>query len=106
MSKFLTGLAMAAAVLAGGLIATPALADKSRENKPGTLNVFDEGKLFSQAGIDKARSAMSGTMFDHGLTVTVDTYAAIPDDKKSSYSKDREEQFFKSWAQELAKNDK
>jgi hypothetical protein len=103
MTKFLTGLAMA--VVAAGLVAAPALADKVT-SAPGTLNVFDEGKLFTSAGIDKAKSAMNGTTFNHGLTMTIDTYGSIPEDKKASYSKDKEEPFFRSWAQELAKNDK
>src|SRR5262249_16936753 len=53
-----------------------------------------------------AKSAMSGTTFDHGLTMTIDTYASIPEDKKASYSEDKKAQFFKNWAMELAKNDK
>src|SRR3954468_2325588 len=83
MNKFLTGLAMTAAVLAGGLIATPALASKAGESHPGVLHVFDGAKIFSADGIKKAESAMSATSFDRGLVFTVDTYAKVPDDRRA-----------------------
>src|SRR5437879_3116913 len=49
---------------------------------------------------------MSGTPFEHGLTMTIDTYAKIPDAKKGAYSEANKDKFFKDWAKELATGDK
>src|SRR5207248_10926907 len=106
MGKYVTGLAMTAALLAAGVIAAPVLASKAVTRQAGSLIVFDEGKLFSAGGIDKAKSAMSGTQFDHGLTMTIDTYAKIPDAKKGAYSEANKDKIFKDWAKELATGDK
>src|SRR5438309_2014421 len=108
--KLLTkGWATTAALLVGGLLAVPApvLAEAAKPAKQaGTLHVYDQGKLFSEAGIDKAKGALSGTQFDHGLTLTVDTYSAIPDDKKAGYKEENKAKFFKDWAVSLASGDK
>src|ERR1700733_240272 len=77
MNKYLTGLAMAIAVLGGGLVAFPALASKA-ENSTGALHVYDEANLFSKDGIEKAQKTMEGTTFDHGMVVNVQTFKEIP----------------------------
>src|SRR5437762_9614482 len=111
MSKFLTGLAMAAAVVAGGLVAAPALADKASQSHPGVLHVFDNANLFSAEGIKKAESAMSATSFDRGLVFTVETFRDVPDDRKAEYEAakgdpGKKAAFFESWAKSLATGDK
>src|SRR5438067_2192531 len=103
MTKMLTGWAMAVAVLAGGLIATPARADQAPERIAGWLNVYDGGQLFTPAGIDRAKATMSGTQFDHGLVMTIDTFKTLPEDKKAGYTKENEAKFFENWAKELAR---
>lgn len=105
MSRLLAGLVLTAAAL--GLAATPALADKISK-QPGNLTVYgnDSAKLFTQEGIDKAKAVLSGTQFDHGLSVTVDTYSKIPENKRSGYNDAKKEQFFRSWAKELATSDR
>lgn len=101
--------AILAALLVGGLLAVPrpALASKAADPKQaGVLHVSDAGKLFSEGGIDKAKSTMGNAKFDHGLTVTIETFGAIPDDRKANYTKDNEAKFFKEWAVSLAKEDR
>src|SRR5262245_33377071 len=73
-----------AASLVGGLLAVPstALASSAPAPKqPGTLHVYDNGKLFTDAGIDKAKATMGNAKFDHGLTLTIDTYKELPEAK-------------------------
>lgn len=96
---------LAAAGVAVGLTAIPAHAEKAGK-QPGSLYVFDDGKLFSAGGVDAAKAAFKGTQFDHGLTMTVDTYAKLPDDKQARYKKENEKKFFRDWAGELAAGDK
>ncbi|HJZ58488.1 MAG TPA: hypothetical protein VKE74_26335, partial [Gemmataceae bacterium] len=72
MTKHLTWLA-AAAVLAGGLVASPARAEKGTA-EPGHLLVNDDAKLFTPAGIEQAKKVLAGTRFDHGLSVRVSTF--------------------------------
>jgi len=104
MNKYLTSLALAALSL--GLVAAPVSAVAAPAKKPGNLVVYDDGKLFTAAGIDKAQGVLSGAEFDHGLTVTVDTFAEIPEGKKAEYTDAKKAQFFKNWANELAKGDR
>jgi uncharacterized protein len=97
------------AILVGGLLAAPsvALAGKAAEQKvSGTLHVYDGGKLFTDAGIDKAKAAFSDAKFEHGLILTIDTYKEIPEDRKGSYKKETDSKFFKDWALSLAKEDR
>ena len=105
MTKMLTGLVVAATAIS--LTASPALAQKNTR-QAGSLAVYgnDTAKLFSQGGIEKAKDEISSTQFDHGLSVTIDTYAELPENKKAAYSKDKEAKFFKDWAKELATSDK
>ncbi|HVL14788.1 MAG TPA: hypothetical protein VM529_19605, partial [Gemmata sp.] len=109
MSKW-SGIALAA-LLAAGLVAIPAQAAKASKPEPGVLHVYDEGKFFSTDGIDKAKTALSGTRFDHGLSVTVDTYAEIPADRMSAAEEARRDpskwrNFMETWAKERAQGDK
>ena len=61
MSKWM-GVALAA-LLAGAFVAVPAQASKVTQPQPGVLHVYDEGKFFSTEGIEKAKTALSGTRF-------------------------------------------
>ena len=108
MNRFTTSLATVAAFLAGGLIAipTPAYAAKAAVKHAGVLHVYDGGSLFKSEGIERAKSAMSNTQFDHGLTLHIDTHSAIPAGKKAPTTKEERAKFFHDWANELAKNDK
>ena len=45
-----------AALIAGGLIAAPALAAKAGGTVPGSLVVVDTAKVFTEGGIDKAKA--------------------------------------------------
>ncbi|HSQ57270.1 MAG TPA: hypothetical protein VLM40_16220, partial [Gemmata sp.] len=110
MSRWM-GFALAA-LMAGGLVAIPAYGD-SRPSKmqPGILHVYDEGKLFSQEGVQRAQAALSSTQFDHGLSVTVDTYHEVPANKKTAAdeakgSKEKWRHFMESWTKERAQSDK
>src|SRR6516162_4680487 len=101
MKLWTKGWALTGALLVGGLLAvpTPALASKNADaKKAGTLHVYDQGKMFTDAGIDKAKTTMSNAQFDHGLTLTVDTYPTIPDDRKANYKEENKAKFFKDWA--------
>ena len=110
MSKW-TGLALAA-LLACGLVAVPASAEsRPAAKQPGVLHVYDEGKFFSTEGVDKAKAALSGTRFDHGLSVTVDTYTEVPADKKAAAEAAKGDgakwrNFMETWAKERAQGDK
>src|SRR5262249_23006460 len=73
---------------------------------PGQLRVFDDAHLFSNDAVKQAERKLVETKFDHGFHFTVDTYPEIPADRKSGYSKDKEREFFKSWAQQAATGDK
>ena len=86
MSRLTTGLAMLAALLVGGLIAVPARAESKPPAKAaGVLHVYGNAdtKLFTEEGIKRAEATMHGTQFDHGLMVTVDTYAEDPGRQES-----------------------
>jgi hypothetical protein len=110
MSKW-TGLALAA-LLACGLVAVPAFAESRPPTaRPGVLHVYDEGKFFSSEGVDKAKAALSGARFDHGLSVTVDTYNEVPADKKAAAEaakgdKAKWRNFMETWTKERAQGDK
>lgn len=107
--KLLTkGRALFAALLAGGLLftAAPAKADKTAAKHPGTLHVYDAGHLFSSGGSDRAKTALSNTMFSYGLSVTVDTYEKIPDARKGEYNDNNKAAFFRKWAEDAAKGDR
>ncbi|MBX9580986.1 MAG: hypothetical protein K2X87_11815, partial [Gemmataceae bacterium] len=95
---------LAAAGVAVGLTAAPARADKVQQ--PGALHVYDDAKLFSPDAEGKAKAVLSGTKFDHGLTLTVDTYPEIPADRRGSYDPAKKAAFFESWARSLYKGDR
>ena len=110
MSRWM-GFALAA-FLAGGLIAVPAYASKSSPPpQAGVLHVYDEGKFFSAEGIDRAKTTLSGTRFDHGLSVTIDTYREVPAEKKAAAEeakgdKAKWRRFMETWVKERAQSDK
>jgi len=106
MNVITKGWAMLAALLAGGLLAVPTPALAASDLKDGTLHIYDQGKLFTDSGTDKAKSTFGNVKFDHGLTLTIDTYQFIPDDKKSGYKEENKAKFFKDWAVALATGDK
>jgi uncharacterized protein len=113
MTKLMRGLAMFAALLAAGLIAAPALAEKPAQKKAGVLHVYGNAdtKLFSENGIKQAESILQGTQFDHGLVVTVDTYTEVPANKRAEAdaAKGSEEswhRFLEKWTKERASSDK
>jgi hypothetical protein len=105
MNRIATRWLMGLALLATGALALPVQANKASKQN-GSLTVFDEAKLFTASGLDKAKAAMNSTTFDQGLTVTIDTYEKIPENKKGAYSDANKERFFKEWAKELATSDK
>jgi hypothetical protein len=109
MTKLSLVRAMLAALLAGGLLAVPAFAEsKPAAKKAGVLHVYGNAdtKLFSDDGVKRAESAMRGTQFEGGMTLTVDTYPKIPDDMKGSYNEGDKARFFNNWAKKRAGDDK
>jgi len=94
------------ALLAAGIVALPASASKAEARKPGLFMATDDGKLFSSAGLDKAKAAMNDAQFDHGLTFTIDTFDAIPAGKKAGFSDATKDRFFKEWARDMATSGK
>ncbi len=104
MNKFAMALGMAGAML-------PAQASKAVVAQQGSLVVFDDAKLYSAEGIDRAKGVVSATKFDHGLHVTVDTYAEPTAEKKAAAlaakdDKEKWHKFMHDWAVERAKGDK
>lgn len=112
MTRLITGLALAAALVAGGLSTNHARAEKAAPApQPGVLITTDQANLFSPGGIERAKSTLAGTRFDHGLTVTVDTYPEVPADKKVAAEEakgDRAKwrQFMETWVKERAQIEK
>ena len=105
MNKFAMALGLTGALL----LALPAQASKAVSKEAGNLVVFgnSESKLFTQDGIDRAKSAFGGVQFDHGLHMTIDTYAEVPEGKKAALAatgedKVRRAKFFRDWAHERA----
>ncbi|MBN9521242.1 hypothetical protein J0H58_22430 [bacterium] len=100
------------ALLAGALGLSAARAAAQPPDKtPGQLDVFDTAKLFSPAGVAKAKEAFRTTSFHHGLRVTVDTVQEPPAAKKAAAEaagKDaaRWRAFMLEWARETAKEDR
>ena len=81
----------------------------SAANSPGSLQVFDEGKVFTSGGIEKAREAMASKSFDHGLKMTVDTHPRMPADVKERFDKasgPAKRDVVRDWARSHAKGDK
>jgi uncharacterized protein len=107
MTRTLAG----AVALVGALGLFPArAAAQSGEKSPGRLDVFDEAKLFSPAGVEQAKSKFREAAFHRGLTVTVDTVAEPPAAKKSAAeaaSKDgaKWRAFMLDWARQTAGED-
>lgn len=101
------------ALLAALAVGVPfARADKAPDTQPAQLDVFDEAKLFSADGIDKAKETFRATAFHHGLAVTVDTVTAPPAGKMRGEAETahRDEAkwraFMTAWARDTAKADK
>jgi hypothetical protein len=100
----------AVAALAVGLTAAHAQS-RTPAKSPGTVYVFDEAKLFTEAGVEQAKAKLRATEFDHGLEVTVDTYAEPPADKKAAAEAAKGDPakwraFMLDWARHAAKDDK
>lgn len=113
MTKYVMALGMAGALLAAGWVALPVQASKASSKEAGSLVVYGnaESKLFTQDGIDRAKSAFAGVQFDHGLHLTIDTYAELPEGKKAAFAalgedKDKKAKFYKDWARERAAEEK
>src|SRR3989442_696462 len=107
MSQLATSFAMVAVLLVGGLIATPTVAaPPPKKPVAGVLHVYDGGSLYTSTAIDKAKAAMGKTQNEHGVTLTIDTHAAIPKDKQGDYTKENEAKFFEKWAKDAASGDK
>jgi uncharacterized protein len=103
-------LALLAALAVGAGVAR---ADKAPPaTQPGQLDVYDAAKLFSPAGIDKAKEALRAAEFHHGLAVTVETVTAPPAGKLRAEAEaaHRDEAkwraFMTQWARDTAKADK
>ncbi|MFO0796226.1 MAG: hypothetical protein U0804_02050 [Gemmataceae bacterium] len=101
------------ALLAALTLGVPAArADKAPPAaQPGQLDVFDEAKLFSQEGIDRAKEAFRKTEFHYGLAVTVDTVTAPPAGKRAEAEAAHRDEakwrgFLTAWARDTAKADR
>lgn len=101
------------ALLAALAVAAPAArADKAPGTQPGQLDVFDEAKLFSSEGIDKAKEAFRNAEFHGGLAVTVDTVTAPPAGKLRDQAEAAHRDaakwraFMTQWARDTAKADR
>jgi uncharacterized protein len=99
----------ATAILAGGLVATPALASKETM-QPGHLLVHDDAKLFTPSGIDQAKKVLADTLFDHGVSVRVSTFLHPPESKKAAAEAAKNDpvqwrEFVTAWAKEQASNE-
>jgi len=106
MTKHFFGLA---AILAVGLLAVPARADRET-HMPGKLLVSDDAKVFSPAGVDQAKKTLGDTLFDEGLSVRVSTFAHPPENKKAEAEAAKHDaakmrKFMQRWAQEQAHNE-
>lgn len=106
MTRLFRGLALAAAVLGGGLLA----AAPARASEPGVLKVDDEAGLFSPDGVAKAKQAFEGTAFKSKTNFTVHTVAKIPSAKQSEFDAAKGDansrgRFFSEWARELARKE-
>lgn len=101
-------LAATAAFLAGGLLASPAFAEKGAKKQNGVLHVYgnDEAKLFTAEGISRAENAIQSEQFENGLSVTFDLYKQVPDGKTVPADEAGKARFFKNWATERATADK
>jgi uncharacterized protein len=113
MTKLIRGLAMLAALLAAGWLASPALAEKPAAKKAGVLHVYGNAdtKLFSDDGIKRAESSMHGAQFEGGMMLTVDTYHEVPASRKAEADRVKNDKgqwrsFMNNWALERAKDDK
>lgn len=109
MTRLTTCLTLTAAFLAGGLFATPALGTAAAKPKqPGVLRVYgnDDAKLFTADGIKRAESAMANARFDHGLELTIDLYAKVPEGRTLPAEESAKAKFFRDWAVERATGDK
>jgi uncharacterized protein len=109
VTKQLTRLATAA-ILAVGLIAIPARAEKGQTTETGHLLVNDDAKLFTPGGIDAAKQVLAATQFDHGLSVRVSTFAEPPANKKAAAEAAKSDpakwrEFMKTWVKEQAANE-
>ncbi len=107
MNKYVIALGMAGAML----LAMPVQASKTVVSQQGSLVVFDDAKLYSAEGIDRAKGVVSAAKFDHGLHVTVDTYAEPTAEKKAAAmaakdNPDKWHAFMHDWAVERSKGDK
>jgi uncharacterized protein len=100
--------ATTAAVLVGGVLAVPTPARASAEAKelPGALQVYDDANVFSADAKKQAEKKMSAAKFDRGLHFTVETFPAIPEQKKQQYKTDGKSKFFKEWAKTQANGDR
>lgn len=104
MNRLFRGLALAAAVVSGGLLAAgPALA-----SDPGQMRVEDDAGLFSREGISRAKEKFQGVTFKSPTHYMVVTKAKVPADKQGELdaaAKDnaKRNRFFADWARELAR---
>ncbi len=93
-----------AAVCGGGWLAAAADAP----GMPGIMHVYgnDQAKLFTDAGIEKAKQAFAATVFPGGLQVTFDLYAKVPEGLSVPSDERGRREFFLKWARDLATADK
>src|SRR5262245_57885368 len=91
-----------AGLLLGALAAGPVLASGASASHPGSLTVKDDAKMFSPAGVEKAKEVMTGIHDSVPRNLFVETFPAIPESRKADYEKakgDREtlDKFYRSW---------
>lgn len=106
MNTMLTILAAAAAL---GLTASPALAEKAAV--AGTLVVNDTANVFSDSAESKANSKMSDARFDRPVHLTIETFAELPEARKSEYATAPnnpadKRKVIRAWAKEVYHNNK
>jgi uncharacterized protein len=86
--------------------ALPATASKTHEF-PGTFVLNDQANAFSKSAADKADAELRGTTFDRPVHFIVETFAKIPDDKKTAFDAAADKKkFYHDWAHELYSKNK
>ncbi len=108
MNRLFRKLALFAAVIAGGFIATPVQASKPAA---GVMIVDDAAGLFSREAVVKAKDTFHDTTFQSPTHYAVVTASRVPESKKSELDaivkakdKDGSNRFFANWARELARS--
>ena len=108
LNRLFRNLAMFAAVIAGGFIATPVQASKPAA---GVMIVDDAAGLFSKDAVVKAKDTFHDTTFQSPTHYAVVTISRVPESKKTELeaivkakNKDDNSRFFNNLAREMARS--